>query len=209
MRVFHFLNHQFGLKDIRERRLKVSRITDLNDPFEFLGVELSNRSYRRGLQKVKAKLSEGNGLLCFTKDWHNPVLWGHYADKHRGLCLGFDVPDENLGQVSYVNTRFQWPPELDKPFVKRLLFTKFAHWSYEDEYRAYVSLDQPENGLYYADFSNALTLRQVIVGPESPVTRLQVEDALGNLKSSVEVFKACAAFKSFRVVRNKNVRMWA
>lgn len=75
MRVFHFLNHEFGLKDIRERRLKVSRITDLNDPFEFLGVELSNRSYRRGLQKVKAKLSEGNGLLCFTRDWHNPVLW--------------------------------------------------------------------------------------------------------------------------------------
>lgn len=108
-----------------------------------------------------------------------------------------------------MNTRFQWPPELDEPFVKRLLFTKFAHWSYEDEYRAYVSLDQPENGLYYADFSNALTLRQVIVGPESSVTRLQIEDALGNLKSSVEVFKARAAFKSFRIVRNKNVRMWA
>lgn len=118
MRVFHFLNHEFGLKDIRERRLKIARIMELNDPFEFLGVELSDRAFRRGLHEVKANLSKDNGLLCFTKSWQNPVLWGHYADKHRGICLGFDMPNELLEQVSYVNSRFQWPAELDEPFVK-------------------------------------------------------------------------------------------
>ena len=209
MRVFHFLNHEFGLKDLRERRLKIARIMELNDPFEFLGVELSDRNYRRGLHQVKAKLSQDNGLLCFTKSWNNPVLWGHYADKHRGICLGFDIPNEFLCQVSYVKSRFQWPAELDEPFVKQLLFTKFAHWSYEDEYRSYVTLDESEDGLYYADFSDKLVLRQAIVGPESTISRLQLSDALGDMAPHVEVFKARAAFKSFRVVQNQNTRLWA
>jgi len=117
MRVFHFLSHEFGLKDIRERRLKIARIMELNDPFEFLGVELSDPALRRGLQVDKSRLSQDNGLLCFTKSWHNPVLWSHYADKHRGLCLGFDMPDEYLCQVSYVNSRLQWPAVLNKSFV--------------------------------------------------------------------------------------------
>lgn len=209
MRVFHFLNHEFGLKDLRERRLKIARIMELNDPFEFLGVELSDRSYRKSLHEVKLQLSKDNGLLCFTKGWQNPVLWGHYADKHRGLCLGFDMPDEYLEQVSYVNSRFQWPPYLDESFVKQLLFTKFAHWSYEDEYRSYLSLDEPENGLYYAEFSDELTLRQVIVGSESVVSRAQLAEALGGLAPNIEVFKARAAFRSFNVVENKNGRLWA
>lgn len=209
MRVFHFLNREFGLKDLKERRLKIARIMELNDPFEFLGVELSDRSFRQGLLQVKARLSQDSGLLCFTKSWHNPVLWGHYADKHRGICLGFDMPDEFLGQVSYVNSRFQWPATLDEPFVKQLLFTKFSHWSYEDEYRAYVNLDEITDGFYYADFSDRLVLRQVIVGPESTISRADLSSALGNLADHVEVFKARAAFKSFRVVRNQNSRLWA
>jgi len=209
MRVFHFLNREFGLKDIKERRLKIARIMELNDPFEFLGVELSDRSFRQGLLQVKEKLSQDSGLLCFTKSWHNPVLWGHYADKHRGICLGFDMPDEFLGQVGYVNSRFQWPAMLDEPFVKQLLFTKFAHWSYEDEYRAYVSLGESTNGFYYANFSDKLVLRQVIVGPESTISRADLSSALGDLADHVEVFKARAAFKSFRVVRNQNSRLWA
>lgn len=209
MRVFHFLSHEFGLKDITERRLKIARIMELNDPFEFLGVELSDRSFRQGLRQVKAEISKNNGLLCFTKSWHNPVLWGHYADKHRGICLGFDMPDEFLGQVSYVNSRFHWPATLDEPFVKQLLFTKFAHWSYEDEYRSYVSLDESEHGLYYADFSEKLVLRQAIVGPESTISRAELSNALGDLADHVEVFKARAAFKSFRVVPNRNARLWA
>jgi hypothetical protein len=209
MRVFHFLNVEFGLKDLAERRLKIARIMELNDPFEFLGAELSNRERRAGLRLTKKSLSQANGLLCFAKSWHNPVLWGHYADKHRGMCFGFDIPDDLAEQVSYVNSRFRWPIALDEHFVKRLLFTKFAHWSYEDEYRVYVSLENEENGLYFAEFSEKLTLKQVIVGSESTVSRSQLTDALGELRSGVEVFKARAAFKSFRVVENEKPSLWA
>jgi hypothetical protein len=48
-------------------------------------------------------------MLCFSRDWHNPVQWSHYADKHRGICLGFDVPDSLLVPVQYTKE----PPKLN------------------------------------------------------------------------------------------------
>ena len=47
MHVYHFLCAKFGLEALRKRRLRVSRIMDLNDPFEFLGVDLSENSSGR------------------------------------------------------------------------------------------------------------------------------------------------------------------
>ena len=182
---------------------------ELNDPFEFLGADLSDRNFRKGMRQVKAILSETKGLICFSKGFDNPVLWGHYADKHRGICLGFDIPDESLEEVIYVNSRIQPPAIIDEAFVKKLLFTKFIHWSYEDEYRSYVSLDESEDGIYYLDFSESMVLRQVIVGSESKITRSELADALGDLAPQVETFQARPAFKSFRVVRNENARLWA
>ena len=209
MRLFHFLNAEYGLKDIRERRLKIARIAALNDPFEFLGVELSNRQRRAALNEAKASLSEKHGLLCFSKNWQNPVQWAHYASNHSGLCLAFELPDHLPRQVSYVNSRFNWPEKLDQGFMLQLLFTKFSHWSYEDEYRVYTDLDESENNLYYANFSETLKLSGVIVGAESMVTRAELATALGDLQTSVETFKARPAFKSFRIVQNKNARLWA
>lgn len=29
-------------------------------------------------------------ILCLTEDSLNPVMWAHYGDEHRGVCLGFD-----------------------------------------------------------------------------------------------------------------------
>jgi len=208
MRVYHFLNEQFGLKDLVERRLKISRITDLNDPFEFLGVDLSNRDLRRVLSETKSSLSKSNGLLCFSKTWTNPLLWGHYADKHKGICLGFDVPDRHLNKIDYVGERLPAPEVIDEPFMKKLLLTKFEHWGYEKEYRAFVSLEDEIDSHYYAVFSDKLSIKQVIVGDRSRITRDQISSALGDLAKGVEVFKARAAFQSFEVVPQKNAALW-
>lgn len=209
MLVYHFVNDHYGLEDLRSRRLKISRIAELNDPFEFLGVDLSDRDFRKALKKTKADISETKGILCFSKGWRNPLLWGHYADKHKGICLGFEVSDSDIKKVDYIETRPPPPDVLSEAFVMGLLFTKFSHWHYEQEYRVYVQLDEEIGGLYYADFSEQLILRRVIVGDQSSVTRTQVSDALGSLGKNVETFKARAGFKEFEVVRNQNSAMWA
>lgn len=77
MRVYHFINEKFGLKDIRERRLKISRIMELNDPFELFGVELTDKKFRRFVRSEKMSVAENTGIICFSANWKNPVQWAH------------------------------------------------------------------------------------------------------------------------------------
>jgi len=190
MRVYHFINAEFGLEDIIERRLKISRIMELNDPFEFLGANLSDPNFRKAMKATKATLSKSKGILCFSKNWNNPVQWSHYSDKHKGLCLGFDVPDELLVKVKYVDRRLSHDLVSSETQMLKFLTTKFAHWQYEEEYRVFRPLEEEIDGRYYEVFSDNLILRQVIVGAQSSITRAQISNALGDIESKVEVFKA-------------------
>jgi hypothetical protein len=211
MKLFHFRDEIFGLKSIKERRLKLSRIMELNDPFEFLGASLANPEFRKAITSTKRQLSKTTGILCFSKNWQNPVQWSHYANKHKGICMCFEVPDQFPFEVEYVNYRLNVDAEIDLHTMYKFLSTKFIHWSYEEEWRLFVNLDkdEEENGLYFSDFSEKLELKQVIVGAQSDITRTQISDALGVLNENVEVFKARPAFKTFEVVRNKKNKLWA
>ena len=217
MRVYHFINQEHGLDDLRTRRLKIATILELNDPFELFAINHSDESVRRAFRVMKEELAQSKGLLCFSRSWRNPVQWSHYADKHRGICLGFDVPDELLGRVSYSRKRLVAeteqlvsPHQVDSETARQFLFTKYAHWRYEDEVRCFVNLEQrdPETNLYFTEFSPQLNLREVIVGACSNLTRATVNQALGDNLDQVAVFKVRLAFKTFKVVRQKNKGLW-
>lgn len=216
MRVYHFLNKTYGIEALEKRRLRISRIGGLNDPFELLGAELSNPELRRAFSETKEILGQDSGLLCFSKRWRNPVLWSHYADRHRGFCLGFDVPDEHLIEVIYTTKRtapdllFSDDESVRVDLMKRLIATKFSHWRYESEVRCFVRLDDvdADSGHYFCDFSDKLKLTQVLVGSESNVSRNDLEKALGKDNAHVERFKTRAAYKTFNVVQNRKRSLW-
>jgi hypothetical protein len=52
-------------------------------------------------------------LLCFSADWSHPLIWAHYSDKHRGLCLGFEIPSEvakaKTRSVTYIPAALTFP----------------------------------------------------------------------------------------------------
>lgn len=217
MIVYHLVSSHYGLENLWRRRLKIATLNELNDPFEFLGVFLADRDLRRSFNKMKEELSSSRGLLCFSKSWRNPVLWSHYADSHKGICLGFDIPDEKLGEVNYSPSRLVvddevWSnPNLVPPYeAKKLLFTKYEHWQYEDEIRCFVTLEEKEHesGLYFAEFSEDLKLVSVIVGAKSDVSRATLSETLGDLEPSINYFKARLAFRSFEVVKQQNKKKW-
>jgi hypothetical protein len=105
VRVYHLLSAEHGLDDLKQRRLKVAEFRDLNDPFELLSVELPDRAVRRRFTAWRKKVLAEYGVLCFSTSWKSPVLWSHYADRHKGFCLGFDVPDNLMSPVTYLKTR--------------------------------------------------------------------------------------------------------
>src|SRR5258708_39847836 len=93
------------MDDLRKGRLKIATLDELNDPFELFAGSLPEYTVRQAFRRGKDNLLTKIGFLCFSRDWRNPVQWSHYSDKHRGLCLGFDVADDFVRRVVYSKRR--------------------------------------------------------------------------------------------------------
>ncbi|CCN72688.1 DUF2971 domain-containing protein [Vibrio nigripulchritudo] len=207
MRVYYFTSAEYGLQNIEYSRLKVSDFNNVNDPFELLGIELSDKSVRSALKREKSQISKSTGFICFSEDWQNPVQWGHYAENHKGICLGFDVSDENLKKIKYVKKRLNTSNFYANDKKEKLLTTKFSHWSYEKEHRIIVDLSSrtpDDRGLFFEPFSQHMKLREVIIGCESSVTQSAVRDLCENKDKKIKIFNARAAFRDFKIVWDRS-----
>lgn len=217
MLVYHFVRRDHGLENIRRQRLKIATIADVNDPLELLCLDLSDPTMRRRLLHWKNEVARRYGMICFSRCWDSTVQWGHYAEGHRGLCLGFQVPDRFLTRVDYIRHRLVNEAaaivkggRIDEATMLRVLSSKYAHWKHEREERLFVRLKDRDStsGLYFHKFSRNIKLTRVIVGVNSTVTRQELQDALGPLALKVRVDKARLAFRSFRVVRQRKQSLW-
>jgi hypothetical protein len=176
LRVYHFTSAEFAKDDIVHGRLKVARISDLNDPFEFLSLNFRQISTRHIIDHFKNEYDKHTGLLCFNQNWTSPVLWSHYACRHRGLCLGFNIMAELAKKVNYIEKRAMisvGPTTPSHQVLEKLtefvLRTKYNRWSYEEEFRYFVPLtdtiEDAARKLHFYPFGDALTLTEVILGP--------------------------------------------
>lgn len=213
MRLYYFTTQQYGLMALQNRRLKIARIKDLNDPFELLGWNLRDRETREKLKRWKSERNGEFGILCMSHKWSHPLLWGHYAEKHKGMALGFDVPESDVFlKVNYCRRRV--PAPAGRKIVERdldsLLLSKFTAWKYETEYRCFCSLNDGirDGEHYFEPFSDTLKLKEVVVGEQATISRQGLADALGAFGDGIASFKARPAFGSFRVVRNRDSRLW-
>jgi len=203
MRAYKFLDAHFGIKSLRERRIKISILSDLNDPFDLLPWELSNRAYRNAVRRTWSELATQRGVLCFSADWRDPVIWAHYSDKHKGICLGFEIPDAVCKEIKYVPRRLPFPINPGFDDAQTMLFTKFDHWKYEQEIRLWAELNDSDEGLFYADFGEELELKKVIAGARCPLSLPEIKQALGSLAERVTIIKGRAGFTKFEIVKDK------
>lgn len=208
MNVYHFLSAKWGLEAISKRRLKISRMNSLNDPFEFISLNCREKEFLNTLKTTIKDLDLNFGLICFSANNSNPVKWSHYADRHKGICLGFDVPIETLDKVDYINERIEHAGNIDEQAAKKLLRTKYKHWSYEEEYRAFIELEEKDGEHYFSSFNEKLKLISIAVGSDSTISRGDINNALGDLKHTVKAYKTRLAFKSFKIVENNCQSLW-
>jgi hypothetical protein len=216
VRVYHFVNREFGLDDIRRRRLKIATIADVNDPFELVPSS-TDKLVRQRFRIWREQFDKVFGMLCFSRSWRNPVQWSHYAAKHTGVCFGFDIPSNLLTRVRYSAHRLtpsveifgRWRAERTEGDAKAA-FNQVRALGYENELRLFTRLNDkdPSSGLYFADFSSRMKLKEVIVGSLSPVTREELKKALGDLESRVNVYKARLAFRTYKVTRQLDPTLW-
>ncbi len=92
-------------------------------------------------KSIQAMVAERR-IYCLTPKADNVLMWSHYADNHRGICLVFGVADNPLfrtaSEVVYRKEYPHWVPcdINDRPgLVMELILSKSCDWSYEEEYR--------------------------------------------------------------------------
>ncbi|QYK13918.1 DUF2971 domain-containing protein [Shewanella rhizosphaerae] len=136
-------------------RLRASQRGVLNDPFELSPAQdLVDKVLRDGLSKdffeqAEQFSTDGNfnevGVISFTENYNNLLMWSHYANEHKGIVIEFDYEKLNyyfnyklsssntIERVLYNRERFS--PLQNEICVKDLLLTKSDDWIYEKEHR--------------------------------------------------------------------------
>jgi len=209
VRGYHLGPEKHALSNIALRRMKITRFSDANDPFEVLGLHFGEWKTRKLVRAFKARQNATTGLLCFSGNWTNPVLWSHYADRHRGVCLGFDVKRTEAQTVEYQDKRLlekldevSNPSSLPATLQNRLLKTKSRHWRHEEEFRRFVTLSGAvrDRDKFFWPFDDCMKLMEVILGPESRLDVSETRAMVAAVTPGVSVFRSRLAFQSFRVV---------
>jgi len=116
MKAYKYCSIEHAIDNLVKHRIKISEYQDMNDPFELRGAVPSMPEFYAVFLDVITSL----GVLCFSMTDSEPLLWSHYAEKHRGCCIGFEI-DES------VNTEKTIP--VDKPkelFVNETRLEKFV-----------------------------------------------------------------------------------
>lgn len=218
-RVYKFTGAQYGISNIENKRLKLSTIEDLNDPFDvFAAIDTTDPRIAHAVMMLSTQFKREIGMLCFSRNWDNLLLWSHYGDSHTGICLGFDIAEGGPGSNHNADVLYQpnllqirRAEDVDLDLANRLLHTKHESWSYEQEVRILVSLnDAPDpKGLRWVEFGPCLILREVIVGAQChPAISQKVEESVRPYGDAVKCMWAGMRPDAFLLVKQDHPPHW-
>lgn len=125
------------LESIEDDKYTILKLFDL---FVEKGVpnQIVNRAKQELLKKMKNARASNNKITCFSECNDSLLMWAHYADNLRGVCLCFDTEKDpsffsNAHKVNYSKYR------TDSGNFE-CYFTKALDWSYEQEWRIVVDM---------------------------------------------------------------------
>ena len=101
-------------------------------------------------------------MLSLTESADDILMWSHYADSHRGVCLRFSTEIgffKDAQQVVYQDERPVVNLIRDTPHVyqRKAVLYKSCHWEYEEEWRI-IDHGTPGHGVHTFPQSHGKTL---------------------------------------------------
>lgn len=217
-RVYKFTSAQYGISNLEKKRLKLSTIDELNDPFDLCPLDTSDPAVSKAADALTSQLWATRAILCFSRNWDNLLLWSHYGDSHKGICLGFDISEGEPGPNYDTNVLYQ--PNLlqirrledaNPDLADRLLRTKHESWSYEQEVRMFAEISDPPDAknLYWFEFGPHLVLKEVIIGAQCcPTKGKAVEEAVKAYGDAVKCWWTGMRRDAFLLVREDHPPYW-
>lgn len=149
------------------------------------------------------------GVCCFSTTYSSPLLWSHYGEQHRGLCIGYGLdrrPKPEMHSVVYGGSRSIRTSALihallhEDPDAKRkldcdVLLRKARGWSYEKEYRLLGAQGEQES---------PLLLKEVTFGLRCPMSVVHaVAKALEGRGNKIRYFQMYEVRGSFALRRSE------
>jgi hypothetical protein len=176
------INKNF-IKSLSGNYVFCASLENLNDPFDCrvdikksagnaiseldgekkLTLEFFLKSFDNSLTLIQEKLSSV-AVCSFSKDPEHTLLWSHYADDHKGVCVAYEIPEAFLNDPSkiigidsvdygvdplkkwFINNIPEERLNIDgfiNELVKKVLFVKGKVWEYESEIRIIRELEGP------------------------------------------------------------------
>lgn len=113
--------------------------SSLNDVFE--GAPYGTlSSYESNILRIR-EIQDDIYVKSFSCKKNNNLMWSHYGDSHKGICIGYDfslASDDvisHLYPVQYSNTRFSSQISDNIATHSFLYLRKSKCWAYEKEFR--------------------------------------------------------------------------
>ena len=184
---------EYWEKNIFEGQVYLSEASNLNDPFDCLvyinhkqyieymfqaTCEIFPNIYRKILRQTVRESIDSEidkqiyemkkkfRVACFTENNIFPLMWAHYADSHKGLCLEYDLTRLPEGYrygilpVIYSDKRYDATNAVitrNKNLLMNPYYFKSSHWKYEKEWRMVITESLVADGEYYADFYEGIS----------------------------------------------------
>jgi hypothetical protein len=90
-------NFQYVADIFCNKRFHTALFTELNDPMEGL-FEYDPETSERYINQIKQE--KGNLRTCsFSKNFKNLLLWAHYADGFKGICIEIEANDSSQNEL--------------------------------------------------------------------------------------------------------------
>lgn len=143
----------------------IAGLMDRNPLFrnKWLGKEAGDEH----LRKLIVTTLNQTGVFSMSEINNDILMWSHYADSHKGVCIGFD-PEKMAAfppfRIKYSELRPSINLRTDNgiPIIEKGLLTKSDHWQYEREWRLIERkftgpFDIPRDCIKYVVFGARIT----------------------------------------------------
>ena len=231
MRVYYYFNPEDNSKDaikgnfdvlediLRNRRIKISRVSLLNDPFD-AQMSFSQDVSRSDVENFRNEFSAIDkvlGIISFSECIDNVLMWSHYARKHMGFALELEVEDKLLTRVKYSSEAPMVFPNSgidNNPYYINaaydILRTKALDWAYEKEWRM-ILFYSDDNLISDGNFKylrlNASNIKSIFIGLKC---KMKSDDLLKRLKNwnlnHVSVFQMEQSQDGYTLTYSSDVR---
>lgn len=109
-------------------------------------------------QEILKGLREDFRATCFSEEWNSILMWGHYADCHKGFCIEYDTSNLSglkkskffpvLYQKDQVDITYSLINETPNAGLISIV-GKAQEWEYEKEWRMIVLRRESQNLFYF------------------------------------------------------------